>query len=98
MVHLSGNDNDKAKLRELLSNFKKQLNLDSIFIADSPLYSQDNLFLIRDLKWITRVPLLIKTTQLYVREIPESQFIKINLIRNKYFSIFYDRSNKINCF
>ncbi len=72
----NGNDSDKAKFAQLLSSFKKQVNLDSIFVADSALYSKENLFLIKDLKWITRVPLSIKAAQLYVQEIPDSKFIE----------------------
>ena len=55
-----GNDNDKAKFAQLLSNFKNQVNFDSIFVADSALYTADNLLVIEHLKWITRVPLSIK--------------------------------------
>ncbi|MGK7947714.1 MAG: IS1634 family transposase [Xenococcaceae cyanobacterium] len=72
----NGNDNDKAKFAQLLSNFKKQLDFDSIFVADSALYTADNLLVIKDLKWITRIPLSIKAAQFYVRETPDSEFIK----------------------
>jgi len=72
----NGNDNDKAKFAQLLSNFKKQVDFDSIFVADSALYTADNLLVIEHLKWITRVPLSIKAAQFYVREISDSEFIK----------------------
>ena len=72
----NGNDNDKAKFAQLLSNFKKQVDFDSIFVADSALYTADNLLVIKHLKWITRVPLSIKAAQFYVRETPDSEFIK----------------------
>ncbi len=70
----NGNDNDKAKFAKLISNFKKQLDLDSIFVGDSALYTAENLLAIKNLKWITRVPLSIKAAQIYVRDIPDSQF------------------------
>ncbi len=72
----NGNDNDKAKFAKLLSNFKKQVDLESIFVADSALYSAENLSIIKHLKWITRVPLSIKAAQFYVRETPSSDFIE----------------------
>ncbi|VEP17083.1 transposase (fragment) [Hyella patelloides LEGE 07179] len=75
----NGNDNDQAKFARLLSNFKKQVNFDSIFVADSALYTADNLLVIEHLKWITRVPLSIKAAQLYVREIPDSELIKTDI-------------------
>ncbi len=45
-------------------------------MADSALYTADNLLVIKDLKCITRVPLSIKAAQFYVRETPDSEFIK----------------------
>jgi transposase len=55
-----GNESDKAVFAKILKEFKKQMQLDSIFIADSALYSQENIQLIKDLEWITRVPVTIK--------------------------------------
>ena len=75
----NGNDNDKAKFAQLLSDFKKQVDLDSIFVADSALYSAENLLSIKHLKWITRVPLSIKAAQFYVRETPDFEFSKTNI-------------------
>ena len=72
----NGNDNDKAKFARILADFKKQVDLESIFIADSALYSAENLLAIDHLKWITRVPLSIKAAQFYVRETPSSDFTK----------------------
>ncbi len=64
----------ELKKAQLISNFKKPVDLDSIFVADSALYTAENLLAIKNLKWITRVPLSIKAAQLYVRDLPESQF------------------------
>ncbi len=75
----SGNDNDKAKFARILSNFKKQVDFDSIFVADSALYSAENLLKLEHLKWITRVPLSIKAAQFYVRENPDSEFIETDI-------------------
>ena len=63
----------KLKKAQLLAKFKKEVDLESIFIADSALYSAENLAAIEHLKWITRVPLSIKAAQFYVRETPESE-------------------------
>ena len=75
----NGNDNDKAKFARILSNFKKQVDFDSIFVADSALYSAENILKLEDLKWITRVPLSIKAAQFYVRETPDSEFIETDI-------------------
>ena len=55
-----GNESDKAVFGQILTQVKSQLQLDSIMVCDSALYSQDNLQLIKELKWITRVPMTIK--------------------------------------
>jgi len=55
-----GNESDKAVFGQILVEFKRRINLDSIMVADSALYSQENLKTIEDLKWITRVPLTLK--------------------------------------
>ena len=72
----NGNDNDQAKFAQLLAKFKKEVDLESIFVADSALYSAENLAALEHLKWITRVPLSIKAAQFYVRETPSSDFSK----------------------
>ncbi len=71
-----GNETDKAVFGQILADFKKQVNFDSIHVADSALYSQENLLLIKDLKWITRVPLSIKAAQHLVTEITEKELVK----------------------
>ena len=74
-----GNKNERAEFGKLLANFKNPIDFETIMVADSALSSQGNLFLIKDLKWITRVPLSIKAAQLYVREIPNSELVKTEI-------------------
>lgn len=71
-----GNETDKAVFGKILADLKKQVNFDSIHVADSALYSQENLLLIKDLKWITRVPLSIKAAQHLVTETTEKELVK----------------------
>ena len=56
----SGNESDKAMFGKILVEYSQQIDFESIMIADSALYSANNLILIKDLKWISRVPLSIK--------------------------------------
>ena len=53
----------KQSAASILSNVKKQIKLDSIMVCDSALYSQENIQLISNLKWITRVPMILKKTK-----------------------------------
>ena len=71
-----GNETDKAVFGKILADFKKQVDFESIHVADSALYSQENLLLIKELNWITRVPLSIKAAQHLVTEITEKELVK----------------------
>ena len=47
----------KQSAASILSDVKKQIKLDSIMVCDSALLSLENIQLISNLKWITRVPM-----------------------------------------
>ncbi|MHC5822015.1 MAG: IS1634 family transposase [Nostoc sp.] len=64
-----GNEADKAVFGKILVEFKKQISFDSIMVCDSALYSQENLKLIENLKWISRVPMTIKKAQELVQSV-----------------------------
>jgi len=65
----SGNESDKAMFGKILVEYSQQVDFESIMIADSALYSAKNLILIKDLKWISRVPLSIKKAKDLVKEV-----------------------------
>lgn len=69
MEVVSGNQADKARFAGLLQEFKKQWTFEGICVADSALYSQENIAAMRGLKWLTRVPLSIKAAGLLVESI-----------------------------
>ena len=58
-----GNESDKAVFGKILTEVKKHSILDSIMVCDSALSSQQNLHLISNLKWITRIPMTLKKAQ-----------------------------------
>jgi transposase len=64
-----GNESDKAVFGRILGELTKPLDLESILVCDIALYSQENLQLIQNLKWITRVPMTIKKAQLLVQTV-----------------------------
>jgi transposase len=64
-----GNEADKAVFGKILVEFKKQIIFDSIMVCDSALYSQENLQLIKHLKWISRVPMTIRRAKELVKSI-----------------------------
>ncbi|RQH20299.1 MULTISPECIES: hypothetical protein [Okeania] len=57
-----------------MKDFKKQLNFDSLMVADSALYTQKNLQLLTDIKWLSRVPVRIKAAHKLVQETDGSDF------------------------
>lgn len=65
----SGNESDKAMFGKILAEYSQQVDFESIMIADSALYSAKNLILIKDLKWISRVPLSIKKAKDLVKSV-----------------------------
>jgi transposase len=64
-----GNESDKAVFAEILVEFKKRTELESIWIGDSALYSQENLQLMKGMRWITRVPLTIKKARELIQKV-----------------------------
>jgi transposase len=77
MEPLDGNSSDKDsfhKTIEKVNAFKKQINLNKDFrwVADSALYSKDNLLLNNNYTWITRVPETIKEAKKLVTESNEN--------------------------
>jgi transposase len=70
-----GDEADQATFGQILCNFKQQLNLDSLMVADSALYTASNLALMVNLKWLTRVPLTVKQAKLLVSQLTEKDFV-----------------------
>ena len=67
----------KQSAGKILSNVKKQIKLDSIMVCDSALLSLENIQLISNLKWITRVPMTLKKA----KEIIGSGLTQINPVK-----------------
>ncbi|WP_341740313.1 IS1634 family transposase [Microcoleus sp. CAWBG640] len=70
----SGNESDNSIFASICQDFKKQLNLDSLMVADSALYTAPNLEMLTNLRWLTRVPLSLKQAQQMVSQLNESEF------------------------
>ncbi|HEY9607630.1 MAG TPA: IS1634 family transposase, partial [Allocoleopsis sp.] len=71
----NGDEADKAVFAQILCEFKQQLNLDSLMVADSALYSAANLVQMGDLKWLSRVPLTVKQAKVLVSQLAETDFV-----------------------
>ena len=71
-----GNESEQAVFGKILREFKKLVDFESTMVADSALYTQNNLLLMQELSWITRVPLSLKAAQHLVTEISSKELIQ----------------------
>jgi len=69
-----GNESDKAVLARLIRQFQAQVDVDALFVADSALYSADNLQALQGLRWLTRVPHTVQEAQDQLRAVDEASF------------------------
>lgn len=75
----SGNQADSSCFGQIAVEYQKQIEVNSLIVADSALYTESNLKLMSDLRWLCRVPLTIKAAQSLISTLPESEFIDSNL-------------------
>ncbi|MBV6625067.1 MAG: IS1634 family transposase [Rivularia sp. (in: Bacteria)] len=80
----SGNIVDSSCFGQILVDYKKQLQFDSLMVADCALYTENNIKLMSDTKWLCRVPLSIKEAKLLTSTLPESEFIESELKHYSY--------------
>ena len=70
----SGNQSDKAVFGDRLKAFAQQWDVDGMLVADSALYSENNITTLDSLRWITRVPLTLTAAQDLVTQLPSEAF------------------------
>lgn len=71
-----GNESDRAIFAQLMKQFKQEWNLDSIYVADSALYSAENIQQLGELNWITLVPRSIKTAKILAESMKDEVFVE----------------------
>jgi transposase len=69
-----GNQADKTRFAALMQEFKQQWNFEGLYVADSALYSEQNLHQLSGLQWLTRVPLTLNAASELVHTLAESAF------------------------
>ena len=67
-----GNQSDKTRFASLMQEFKEQWHFEGLYVADSALYSEENLQQLSGLRWLTRVPLTLTTASELVNTLAES--------------------------
>ena len=74
-----GNEADKAVFAEIIQEFQKQFNCDALIVADSALYSAENLKSLSKIRWISRVPLTVTQAKQLVNSLTPDKFINSKL-------------------
>lgn len=69
----SGNESDKKQFAEIITSYQQQINWSTIYIADSALYTANNLHKLGNTPWISRVPLNNKRAKKEVEELSEKE-------------------------
>ena len=72
----SENQADSSCFGKIAVEYQKRIQFDSLIIADSALYTEPNLKLMSNIKWLCRVPLTLKAAKELVTTLPEAEFIK----------------------
>ena len=72
----SGNQSDKKVFGEIARKYKKQLKFETTIVSDSALYTENNLKLMKEMSWVTRVPLSIKEAKEIVSKLSDEEFTK----------------------
>ncbi len=74
-----GNEADKAVFAQIIQDFIQQLNWDALVVADSALYSTENLNLLSKIRWISRVPLTVAQAKQLVSSLTPSELVNSKL-------------------
>jgi len=69
-----GNQSDKACFARIMRQFQQQWDMEGVYVADSALYSADNITQMDSLEWISRVPLTVGQANELLDLIEESAF------------------------
>jgi len=71
----SGNQADSSCFGKIAVEYQKQLEVNSLIVADCALYTESNLKMMSELQWLCRVPLSIKAAKTLISTLAESEFI-----------------------
>lgn len=89
---LSGNSNDKKSFRKTVKQFQKQFNKESMpyIVMDAAFYSKENIIACSDIKWVTRVPEILKEVKELYQRVELEEFTESKQKGYAYYSISND--------
>jgi transposase len=70
-----GNETDSAIFAQLTREFRKQWDIDALFVADAALYTAGNLAQMEQLRWVSRVPATLTSAKQLLLDIEPDAFV-----------------------
>lgn len=74
-----GNESDSAIFATIIADFKRQWQIEALFVADAALYTQENLQQMKQLRWVSRVPCTLAATKFLLENICQEAFVSSTL-------------------
>ncbi len=71
----NGNEVDSAIFGTLIADFRKQWQIDALFVADAALYTKKNLQQMQELRWVSRIPATLTAAKELLENINIDAFI-----------------------
>lgn len=69
-----GNESDSAMFATIIADFKRQWQIDPLFVADAALYTEENLQQMKHLRWVSRVPVTLTAAKMLLDNMPQEAF------------------------
>ena len=73
----SGNEQDSEVFGKLIKEYQAEVNMDTLFVSDAALYSEGNLNMLREMKWLSRVPMSIKEAKTAMEDVGEEELREV---------------------
>ncbi|MFM7370418.1 MAG: IS1634 family transposase [Sphaerospermopsis kisseleviana] len=80
----SGNQADSSCFGKIAVEYQKQLEVNSLIVADSALYTEPNLKMMSELRWLCRVPLSIKAAKSLISTVLDSKELSDDSMLSEY--------------
>ncbi len=77
-----GNESEAAVFGELIVDYRRHVDLDALFVADAALYNEENLKLMEELRFVSRVPRTIKRAK-DLLEAPEEEGLAFSDVKDR---------------
>ena len=74
-----GNEQDKAVFGEIAVEYKSMIDFETMIVADSALYTAQNLELMSSIKWLSRVPLSLGKAKELVNNVLEKELTQSSI-------------------